>query len=1196
MGPDTEAVCGIKPLPRYHRYKPSPQALLVAMGVTGLLWQPLRLDIVGVMLGTLLVLLTELTTRLVHRLQQQTAERLSHQLAQQQAKDHAALRQEVEQQLRDSLWAMNEAQRIARVGTYITDIKTGLWTGSAVLDDIFGIDDSFVKTIPHWNSLIAPEFRQEMLDYYYLVIGSDGQFNRDYQVIRPMDGQRRWVMATGEFTYDADGNPAYLRGTIQDIDQRKHAELDLLQYRDHLEVLVQEKTAELRRSVDATQSALAELEQQKRVLDQHAIMTITDAEGRIIYGNHKFTEVSGYAPAEFLGHTHQMVYSGHHTGEFFKGMFDAINAGQVWHDTVCDRAKDGHLFWMDTTVLAVLDANGVPQRYLAVRTDITARKLIEEQLRSSQQRFMSLVENLNGVVFTLNTHGVFEYVSPQWTRSIGHELHEVIGQPFTLFIHPDDVAACQGFMQRILESGHQHAGVEYRIRCKDGHDLWCSASGSQIKDEVTGVVTLIGVGRDISRGKRDRQALEETVSLLNATLESTDYGILVVSHDGCIARYNQRFIDLWHIPPELLSTPSHNPILAFAATRVKQASQFLAKVQTLYDAPTASSDDLIELTDGRVLRRISHPQKMGDAVVGRVWSFDDISELKRAERAAQAASRAKSEFLANMSHEIRTPMNGVVGMVDVLQHSDLDDKQRSMLDTIHRSASALLNILNDILDYSKVEAGKLTIEHIPTHLRDVIHSVVQLMSAGSSSTSLPPPKLSVGIAQELPEWIYSDPSRLRQVLINLTGNAIKFSQGHGGQEARVVLRADPGLLPDGQCALLLRVVDNGIGMTQDVLGRLFTPFTQADSSTSRQFGGTGLGLTISRRLVSLMGGDITVSSVLGQGSEFTIALPLKAAPAGKMTLPTEDRRHTPRLPAPSIEQAAAAGTLILLAEDNPTNRDVLREQLQLLGYAVDVVNDGQQAFEKWRSGRYALLLTDCHMPHMDGFALTAAIRSNEPANTHIPIIAVTANAMQGEVDRCLDCGMDDYLSKPLELGTLRPVLRKWLDLASASPSVPPSTESSLAAPATQGDATDSQNVTEPLAVWDALTLPTLLGDKPSAHCRLLKQFLGHATGQVSDMQTAARQGNTTALTTLAHTLKSAARTVGALALGHLCQQIEQAAIAGQADTCRDRVAELDDAFGDARSLILAALPLMEPPCEVPENSDANAPDGGHLQQ
>ena len=790
---------------------------------------------------------------------------------------------------------------------------------------------------------------------------------------------------------------------------------------------------------------------------------------------------------------------------------------------------------------------------------VTRLQQTEYDLRIGRQHYVSLIDNLNDVLFMMTPDGVFDYVSPQWTTLIGHEVHEVVGQSLTLFVHPEDVSICVAAVQSLLETGISQSGIEYRVRRKDGSYMWSCANGSLIRDPSTGLVKLIGMARDIHQSKLDQQAVLSSMSLLHATFDAISNGILVVDIDGIVTHYNQRFIQLWRIPPSLFDTQHDDPLLAFAATQVAHPDQFLAKAKALYDDPKVDSDDIFEMADGRVFRRMSHPHVIGETIVGRVWSFEDISKLVRAEKVAIAANRSKSEFLANMSHEIRTPMNGVIGMVDLLQQTRLDQDQNRMLATIGQSALALLRILNDILDYSKIEAGKLTVEKIATPLHDVADDVVQLLTGTAQAKSI---DLSVWVAPELPQWVMSDPTRLRQVLINLMGNAIKFTRNRADRPARVALRVEACTLASGEPGVHLRVIDNGDGMSDEVVQRLFQPFTQADASVTRKYGGTGLGLSISMELAKLMGGQILVQSKMFEGSEFTLELPLVEAHPGQQHGIVPDHQTIIKRPAPSILQAEASGQLILLADDDETNRDVISAQLRLLGYAAEVVEDGVSALEKWRTGRFALLLTDCQMPLMSGFDLTDMIRFEEGSDRHTPIIAVSANAMQGEAQRCLDGGMDDYLSKPLRMDELGPMLAKWLPASSdeaIAPVLGPVAES------------DSHPTDAPLPIWDANALNELVGDNPEMNQRLLTRFLKNTNAQITALKDAAQAGNLQDLAETAHPLKSAARTVGAFALGELCQSLEASAMAKDSALSVALTANISIAFDQAQQLIEAHL-------------------------
>src|SRR5271167_324431 len=405
----------------------------------------------------------------------------------------------------------------------------------------------------------------------------------------------------------------------------------------------------------------------------------------------------------------------------------------------------------------------------------------------------------------------------------------------------------------------------------------------------------------------------------------------------------------------------------------------------------------------------------------------DAAETARAE--AEAANEAKSTFLATMSHEIRTPMNGVLGMMEVLERQGLGDDQLPLVATMHDSAHALLRIIDDVLDFSKIEAGRLELETTAFSLSGLVGGAVDTLRPQANAKGL---AIAAEIEPGSNDALVGDPTRIRQILFNPLSNAVKFTE-----RGEVVVRAGTTPLGGGQARVTLAVKDTGIGLDAEQQARLFQPFSQADSSTTRRYGGTGLGLSIVRRLAQLMGGDVAVDSTPGEGSVFTVTLTLAAAPASAeaapLTLPSP-----PDFGGRGLRSAGGTEARLLVVDDHPVNRDVLVRQLRLFGLAADTAEDGNEALAAWAPGRYAAVLADLHMPGMDGFALTRQLRTREAENggARTTIVAVTANAMRGEEERCLAAGMDAYLAKPVAIDRLRATLERWLPIGEGAQAAP----------------------------------------------------------------------------------------------------------------------------------------------------------------
>jgi PAS domain S-box-containing protein len=748
---------------------------------------------------------------------------------------------------------------------------------------------------------------------------------------------------------------------------------------------------EAKRSEEELRNVVNELKNFKLAIDSASILATTDAKGKITYANEKFCEISQYSRDELIGKDHRIVNSGYHDREFFLKLWETISRGNVWEGEICNRSKHGRSYWVHTFIIPFMDGCGKPYQYVAIRTDITKRKLAEEALLKSEFKFRKIYES--------KVFGIF---------------------------------------------------------------LWDNKG--KVVDANETLLLMLGYSR-----------------------ESLDAGVL---------NWND------FTPTEFVGL-------------------FSRVFESISEMSTCDPIDVEFLkSDGsRISVMIGSTSLSGITNGGGVTSVIDISAKKQAEsekeklllseKTVLQVSKYKSEFLANMAHEIRTPLNSIVGIVELLLETDLEKQQAEFVEVLKTSTDVLRDLTKDILDFSKIESGKIKIENIEFKFVDEINKISREFYWIAKKKGI---RMELDCSVEVPNRVLGDPIRIRQVIVNLLANSIKFTTA-GAVFFRVAVEQDL----ESEVELRIEVEDTGIGIEQEALNTLFQPFVQSDSSTTRKYGGTGLGLSICKSLLGLMGSRIYVDSVLGRGSKVWFMLRLGKTESSSRSLePMEEKRLG--------KNKFRSGYKVLLAEDVDVNQYLIKLQLERLGLTAEIAENGIEAIEMIRNRKYDLILMDCHMPKMDGYATAKAIR-RDLGITDIPIVAMTAGVLADDRERCIDCGMNGYLSKPISIVGLERCLSRWLKYADSFSL----TEVDVAPTDVNRNASSSVD-------WKVIRNLLSLGGPDGGE--ILSEMICLVTKNIpvrlNKIKTALDSRNCVLLEKELHALNSSTTYIGAIKIGELC--------------------------------------------------------------
>jgi PAS domain S-box-containing protein len=912
-------------------------------------------------------------------------------------------RKRAEQTLRENEERLRLSLQAASQGLYDLNVQTGDTVVNREYAEMLGYEyESFVETNAYWIERLHPDDREITAKAYADYVSG---LRPDYRVEfrqRTNDGGWKWILSLGRvIEYDEEGRPLRMLGTHTDITERKQAEETL-------------RESEARFSKIFQASPMG-------------ILIFRLADGRAVNVNQAALVTMGYSRQEILGHNPQELNIFLEGDQVFNDIIKILSLGEsIRNQDTKIRRKSGEIRDVLGS-LELIELNG-EKMVMVITSDITERKRTEEELRASEERYRNLIENMNDIVMEVDSTGNYCYLSPNYSSISEYPLEEELGESALKHIHPDDLPMVLQKLEQALTMERQSA--TYRVLKKNGQWRWLETVGKPFQAS-DGSVHLITVARDITERKQAEDALKRNEHVLRLFVEHSPASIAMFDRDMRYIVASRRYITDYRLPDQDLTGRSHYEVFPEIPEHWKEIHRrcLAGTVEKMEEDPFPREDGTLDWVRWEIRPWYEETGRIGgiilfsEVITERKQIQDDLRllnmslEQRVTERTMELsyANRAKDEFLANMSHELRTPLNAILGLSESLleqRRGPLNERQIQSIELVASSGKHLLSLINDILEVSKIQAGKLQLHTDTVSIKELCQSSLNFIKELALKKLI---RVEFTCDESI-STIQADPQRVKQVLINLLTNAVKFTPERGRVGLDVSTNA-------GRNRILFAVTDSGIGIAAEDLKKLFTPFTQLDSSLARQYAGTGLGLSLVQKLTEAHGGSVRVESEVGKGSRFTVVLPFTSGPEAKAA----DDGSTQSIEADqaSVVTAGAIGKnlVVLLAEDNQVNSEMVSIYLQSCGYTVLVAQNGAEVLQKVEETIPDIILMDIQMPRMDGLETTQRLREDARFMA-TPIIALTALVMPGDRERCLKAGANEYLSKPVSLKTLVSTIEK----------------------------------------------------------------------------------------------------------------------------------------------------------------------------